>query len=137
MFIWQLGAWSPDKNKANGAAGCKFISHNFWLSHSLNVDVPTSHVLRPYITPSLLKQADPSQGSRDDLVLIDNDTPTPIVHQIERACAAHKYKAMVVKGIRRSDLPKIYRKAKVVIDWCMRGSERMPIEAALHGVGGR
>ena len=41
--------------------------------------------------------------------------------------------AIVVKGYKRSELPKLFRSAKVVVDWCMRGSERMPIEAVLNG----
>jgi len=133
MYIWQLGVWPANKNALSSKRGCQHLAHNFYLSHSNGVDIPLSQVIRPYITPSLVKSADESRGNRKDIVLIDNDTPGNIINDIERICKEINAVAIVVKGYKRSELPKLFRSAKVVVDWCMRGSERMPIEAVLNG----
>eukprot|EP00747_Dinoflagellata_sp_TGD_P170599 gnl/TRDRNA2_/TRDRNA2_202563_c0_seq1.p1 gnl/TRDRNA2_/TRDRNA2_202563_c0~~gnl/TRDRNA2_/TRDRNA2_202563_c0_seq1.p1 ORF type:complete len:408 (-),score=46.05 gnl/TRDRNA2_/TRDRNA2_202563_c0_seq1:63-1286(-) len=39
----------------------------------------------------------------------------------------------IVTGLSRDDVNKLMVKAKVVVDLCMRGSERLLLEAALHG----
>jgi hypothetical protein len=84
VYVWQLGATKG--NAERSMAGCKHIAHNFYLSHSNGVDVPSTHVIRPYITPSIVQHADESPGTRENLVLIDNDTPSTITSAVQRIC---------------------------------------------------
>lgn len=137
--------------------GCRVIAHNFWLGSNIfhgrkqkpgTVDALSAavgavkgellpeFVLRPFISPSLkvpLDQIKKSGGEREDLVLIDDDTPANVRKAILGYCKELGCKAIVVEGFARDELPKLFDRAKIVIDWCLIGSERMPIEASLHG----
>lgn len=70
----------------------------------------------------------------ENLILIDNDTPGNVVDKVKEICDVILCKTIFVSGFSRDDLVSLYLQAKVVLDWCMRGSERMPIEAVLRGV---
>jgi hypothetical protein len=52
---------------------------------------------------------------------------------VKRISRSEGAEVIVVSGFKRSELPSLYRRAKVVVDWCMRGTDRMPIEASLNG----
>lgn len=135
QFIWQLGSWNPNINKKNQDLGCGFISHNFWLASHLNINVPRSNILRPYITPTLIPKKNPVNVFRENLVLIDSDTPSNIIDLINLTCTKlSNCSFIVVNGFSRAELLQLFYRAKIVIDWCMRGTERMPIEAILNGV---
>jgi hypothetical protein len=132
VYVWQLGAITG--NARRSAEGCRHLSHNFYLSHSHEVDVPSTHVIRPFITPSIVRHANDSIWTRENLVLVDNDTPPRIINEVkQRISHSEGAEAIVVSGFKRSELPSLYRRAKVVVDWCMRGTERMPIEASVNG----
>ena len=76
----------------------------------------------------------PKRGKLGNVVLIDDDVPRNVVTSISATARKVNMTARVVKGVSQMELPELYQSAMVVIDWCMRGSERMPLEAALHGV---
>jgi hypothetical protein len=132
VYIWILAS-NRDMMKKLTASKCNALSHNYWLSHSLGIDIPTTSVLRPYVTPNLIPQAPTSRLLKENLILIDDDTPSKVINSIYQICRELKCTAIIIKGFTRAQLPPMYDRAKVVIDWCMRGSERMPIEAVLRG----
>jgi hypothetical protein len=133
VYIWEL-AHRTERVAAQRARGCHYISHNFALSRPPpnGVGVPRSSVLRPYITPSIVNAARSGHGHTNE-VLLDNDNPQEVVEATQAACALLKCTVIKVKGFERKQLPALYSRSKVVIDWCLVGSERMPIEAALYG----
>lgn len=136
VYIWVLAADNVSQIiPALSRSNCSMLSHNFWLSHALGVNLPAKSILRPYITPSLLPPAQiPLDLTlKENLILIDNDTPAHVVEKVVSTCVRLSCRAVVVRGFTRPQLLVVYRKAKIVIDWCMRGNERMPIEAVLHG----
>jgi hypothetical protein len=48
-------------------------------------------------------------------------------------CKALGCTTTVIDGMKQNELQTLYEKAKIVVDWCLVGSERMPIEAGLRG----
>lgn len=131
VYMWVLGA-TPEAMKLS-TSSCSILSHNFWLSRNFGVSVPATSILRPYITPSLLPQSPIDLSKKEDLILIDNDSPQDIVDSVLDFCDMFTCTAIVLRGFTREQLLPLYGRAKVVIDWCMRGTERMPVEAVLHG----
>lgn len=84
-------------------------------------------------------------GSRPDLVLIDHDVPAEVEAAARAACAAHGCECVRVGGDRRgpkeeaavtfsrAQVAQLLARAKLVVDWCLVGSERLAIEAVLCG----
>jgi hypothetical protein len=71
---------------------------------------------------------------KGNLILIDDDTPAHVKDAIFDHCVQLGCEAiLLVKGFKQTDLLALYDRAKIVLDWCMVGSERMPIEAGLRG----
>jgi len=80
-------------------------------------------------------------GSRPDLVLIDHDVPAEVEAAARAACAAHGCECVRVGGDRRgpkeeaavtfsrAQVAQLLARAKLVVDWCLVGSERLAIEA--------
>ena len=119
---------------------CKFISHSHWLSsYSSRVSIPEGFTIRPYISPSIVKfcqgaHTEPqSPVSSRSLVLVDSDSSGDVRMHAERAC--NRSQCTVVRVIRKSrlEVQQLLLSALVVIDWCMVGTERLPVEAALCG----
>eukprot|EP00854_Cymbomonas_tetramitiformis_P018817 gene18817-22482_t len=134
VYIYLLGPSKIDK-----ASGCAYIAHNFWLSYHANVNLTRDSVIKPYISPSLVASAHRALAIMGNtqtrkLVLLDDDNPKEIITYVGQCCVVLGCEALVVQGYARSELPELYTKSAVVVDWCMRGSERMSLEAALHGV---
>jgi len=141
--VWQLGSHPKMR--------CPYLHHNHWLAHHQGHDLPRERIITPYIAPHVVTQAvklvglnaydgeisevtTPKRGKLGNVVLIDDDVPRNVVTSISATARKVNMTARVVKGIPQMELPEVYQSAMVVIDWCMRGSERMPLEAALHGV---
>jgi hypothetical protein len=132
VHIWVLGASEHMLSKLS-KSNCSILSHNYWLSHNLGVNIPSTSVLRPYVASSVLPKTQTTLAMKRDLILIDNDSPLDVVDSIFHFCEDFGCTAVVVKDFTQPQLLLLYEKAKIVIDWCMRGNERMPIEAVLHG----
>lgn len=138
VYIWLL-AHKPDRGRL--ANGCKMFSHNFWLAGNHDstppdmapVEIPTDWVVRPYVSETLKPRDWNSSDKKENLVLIDNDSPDEIRAAVEGFCQELGCNATVVIHFQRSALPDLFDRAKIVIDWCMRGSERMPLESSLRG----
>jgi len=161
VYRWLLGTNMPQVGKSSLTNGCRLLSHNFWLGanpYSFQKNRPFNHkfwlgkkpysdhkqwhvgpalplesVLRPYITPSLVIPEENITIDKENLVLIDNDTPYHVKSALSKYCKELNCTATRVEGFARSALPALFNQAKIVVDWCMVGSERMPIESGLWG----
>ena len=135
VYIWILGANQQKMTQLVRSGECSLLSHNYWLSQNMGAHIPASSILRPYLSPSLLPHTPllHSLALKEDFILIDNDTPSTVVETIFTFCVEFPCTPVVAKGFTRPHLLGLYARAKVVVDWCMRGSERMPIEAVVHG----
>lgn len=105
------------------------------------------HVVHPYLTPSITLSA-PSivdgASVKRNLLLLNHDLgrvrpiptkPTLTMLQLANESArALGGSVALVEGLDQSELVPLYRAAKAVMGWCMQGSERIPLEAALYGV---
>ena len=132
VYIWVLRA-DEDKLFRLKQSGCLVVSHNHWISNILKLDGIANDIFTPYISPSLIPRKRLDLSLKEDLLLIDNDTPEYIVSLLDDICVSLGCEAVVVDGYKRVDLLVLYKKAKIVVDWCMLGTERMPIEAVLNG----
>lgn len=143
MYNWELATAQGNIERADG--GCEQISHTFFLSHQpyVPIDLPATSVIRPYITPSIVADSEGAlTHTKEDLILIDDDVPIGVTRAIQTVCnsikgcqiwkASGPNEAGVGKKTRK-ELAQLYRRAKIVVDWCMIGAERMPIEASLYG----
>jgi len=141
VYIWMLGARDKQAIEDFKRKGCKFLSHNFWLSHNIGVDIGQQFVLRPYISPNKIPKYLPNNDRRENLILVNgddvvmanvnDDTIRPVMAHCENTGDCE---VIFLKGFTREELMDLYQRAKVIIAMCMRGCERAPIEAALSGV---
>jgi hypothetical protein len=65
--------------------------------------------------------------------LVDNDVPDDVYQVIKAATAEANGRVLYLDNLNRTQMVDAYERAKVMIDWCMRGSERCPLESALYG----
>jgi len=138
--IWLLGSSNigPDE--------CPRLSHNHYLAHLASMRADS--ILYPYITPSIVTHAVQNAGllpdgsfqnlpdlasQKERIVLLDDDAVMDF-HGVSQQLKNANINVIVVTGYSRDDLLQLQLKAKVVVDLCMRGTERMPIESSLHGV---
>ena len=130
--------------------GCSYIHHLHWLAHNIGQNLPRDRIITPYIAPHHVEAAveraglnpltgdisvatTPLRAVKENIVLIDDDVPGHIQQHIIRLAQAHNGTGVVVKGFSKAQLGDLYLKAKLVFDYCMRGAERMPLEASLFG----
>jgi hypothetical protein len=137
VLVYQLAVQPRAVTDEKLAQGCHIISHNYWLSgnHGLNPD--NEYLIRPYVTPSIVRNVSTEVKNlvRKRLVLIDNDTPSVIIEtHIVPACKSLDLDWIIVQGFTRSAVNQLLNEAMIIIDWCVIGSERLPIEAVLNGV---
>ena len=77
---------------------------------------------------------------KEDIVLVDEDAGSfgnscgkQWFQDMTKTLGDHGFKTIRVHGFSRNQTLDLFKKAKFVLDNRMRGSERMGIEAALHG----
>ena len=114
------------------------------------IRLPSERVIHPYMSPYIVERAFHIAGLQHDglidyersliktkkrkLVLLDDDVPEDIKEALRRAARkTDGAEVKVVIGMGRDELLKAYEESMVIVDWCMRGSERCPLEAALFG----
>lgn len=122
--------------------GCAVLSHSHWLSrHGLPSGAAPLPVVRPYVTASTRAFCSGNGhvggglagAFKRELVLVDDDTPPQIVREVQRACHGLRCEVSVVRGKSATEVRQLLSRAKVVVDWCMVGVERLPLEAVLCG----
>lgn len=145
VFVWQLGATNHRMVHRNQQAGCHYASHNFWLSHDLGVNVPPSHVLLPYLSPTksynqtIFNDNNNQLQRRQDLILTNahDDVKSPEMVALHKYASANNHTNLTVVqvlGFTTAQLLDLYERAKIVVAFCMRGSERTPLEAVQRGL---
>lgn len=110
--------------------GCTPIAHNALIGERFRAPV-----VRPYTRPSTselcrsVRAAESGASSSTvaprDLILLDNDNPPAVRDALPSAIWVHNFT--------KAGVHELLRRAVVIIDWTMVGSERLPIEALLCG----
>mmetsp|Transcript_19352 Transcript_19352/g.28983 ORF Transcript_19352/g.28983 Transcript_19352/m.28983 type:complete len:769 (+) Transcript_19352:151-2457(+) len=135
VFIYQLG---QNDAREKVRQGCRYISHNFYLSKQNGIDVPRSHVIIPYMNVRKTHFGPIDNSRRENIIIlnhIDNDgAGWEQVNQDLMSYCIGVCNVIRPKGMSALELNDLYSRSKVIIATCMRGSERMPIEAALAGL---
>lgn len=127
-----------------------------------HVRIPMQRILTPYISTTFVEEAlsygglstktglinyhewslkdeKLNQHGRNNVVLIDGDVPGAVLDIIKSTASnlfihSQGVEVIVLQNFNRTELMSLYKRAKVIVDWCMPGSERCPLEAALYGV---
>jgi hypothetical protein len=148
-YMWILSSRARRSNWRTLQRGCRLLSHNAHLARDTLAGVTLTRAwqLHPYVTPSLAAHCRASMARRHTLrpdassvpalplVLLDSDTPAEIRQRVHTACAGDRRlcDAVHVTNVSRTRVRHLLERASVVVDWCMVGSERMVLEAALCG----
>eukprot|EP01038_Epipyxis_sp_PR26KG_P008270 gene8270-11195_t len=134
--------------------GWRYISHNHYLSNftyeNKTMFLPLERIIHPYISDSIVHEAvefaglDSSDGSisyhssiistmKKNLVLIDDDAGIECNEGVKQAAEAAGGEGKIAVQLSPQQMIEHFKQAKVIVDWCMRGSERSPMEASLFG----
>lgn len=147
VFVWLLGTNMTCQH------GVRYLAHNLRLANftfdGKHVSLPLERVIHPYISPPLVHHAQKVSALNDDgsisyhlsklvlkkenLILTDSDVPVGVLNVLHEVANMSGFKVIHLKGLNNAQIIDAYERGKVVIDWCMRGSERCPMEAVLHG----
>jgi hypothetical protein len=142
LFVWLLAHY-------RGCTKARFISHNHFLTTFEGIRLPKERIIHPYLSIPIVEQAVKLAGlsndgsisyrksqlkSKKNIVLIDDDCPYGIMDVIKNSARKAGGTAKVLTQMNQTEIIRAYQSAKVVVDWCMRGSERCPLEASLFGV---
>lgn len=139
VYIWQLAHRTITAN-------CQYFAHTDWLRNDFNLHMEPWRLVRPYLSKDFyqismdlgflkyngsidVKTASPR---KKNLILVDNDTPRDVTNYLRQRFIG-RAAITVVEGFSVSALHALYTEAKVVVDWCLVGAERVPIEASLFG----
>ena len=116
---------------------CAVMVHSFWMGTNVTrTRVPRALIVRPYIPGPMVSacNAERETALRENLVLIDDDSNASVISALQHACSdGLNCTTTVVKGYSRAEVLRKTLRAKVVVDFCMIGTERMPVEAVLCG----
>lgn len=147
VFVWILANYLGCKS------GVRYISHNRFLTNytfdDKYVRLPLERVINPYISQPIVKHAMKFSGLHSDgsiayhrsqlhlvkanVVLTDNDISPGVFDVVRRVADKMGVKVINLMELNSTQLTQAYEQSKIIIDWCMRGSERCPMEAALYG----
>jgi hypothetical protein len=150
IFIYLLANYMGCKPSDGNV---RYISHNEYLSNFIyngqQIKLPRERIIHPYLSLPFFEKAfnraslhhngiilyskSELKYVKERLVLIDNDVPFSVVDIIKKAAINAGGSAIVLESLSQDEIIEAYEKGIVVIDWCMRGSERCPLEAALFG----
>lgn len=121
----------------------RYIAHNEYLRDLYHV--PKYRLIRPYLSPLIIDIAKKYRENitkynistnvyKENHVLIDSDVPAFIHKIVKRVTLKLGGSQKVIRLLSSNQIIEQYKKAKIIVDWCMRGSERCPLEATLFGV---
>lgn len=144
VFVYVLASYLGCHEK-----GIRFIAHNFHLANFQGLRLPRERVIHPYVSEHIIERAMNRAGLQHDgsisyqrsqlkttkkkLVLIDNDLPEFVYRVIKKASEDAGGSYIILNELEASQLEEVYDQGMIMVDWCMRGSERCPLEAALYG----
>mmetsp|Transcript_22744 Transcript_22744/g.37657 ORF Transcript_22744/g.37657 Transcript_22744/m.37657 type:complete len:447 (+) Transcript_22744:52-1392(+) len=143
VYIWLLRTRTKEENDLDLRLGCQLLSHTFWASHANDVQLPRNRIIRSYITPQVLAENNasvidesmrhPARRKEERLVLLNHEVTPVMKIAIEDSCIQHNCTVIQVKGFTRLEVPLLLRRATMLIEPCMMGSERTAIEAVIQG----
>lgn len=143
VFIWKLGSVHNRGHDTLAGQrryiqdGCKYLSHDHFLTSVEELKISEDKILLPYMSPPKShSKIVVSNVNRKRLIIVNGHDPSSQNgDQVKRYCStgAHKCKVIVLEGFNTTELLDLYQTAMIVVGFCMRGSERSPIEAALAG----
>lgn len=139
VFMWQLANHPINPS-------CHYFVHTDWFRSDFNMNLPATRLVRPYLSRDFYQPAidvgflqyngsidtTVAEKHKRNLILVDNDTPDEITEYL-KSYFYGRATITVVSGFTVSELHIQYIQAKVVVDWCLVGAERVPIEASLFG----
>jgi hypothetical protein len=148
IFVWLLADYLGCRDN-----GIRYLSHNQFLSNftyeGKKIIIPKERIIHPYISIPIVERAHNIAGLERDgtilyhrsqlvtvkrnIVLTDDDIPYEVRVLVNQAAEKNSGKVINLSGLNRTELLSAYESGKIVIDWCMRGSERCPLEASLFG----
>jgi hypothetical protein len=148
VFIWLLADYLGCRDD-----GIRYISHNQYLSNftyeNKILKLPIERIIHPYISIPIVELARTVAGLdhlgnivyqksaikqiKENIVLTDDDIPGNIRQIIMTAARQAGGSDINMANMPLDKLLQSYQRSKIVIDWCMRGSERCPLEASLFG----
>jgi hypothetical protein len=140
VFIWQLQVPRGDgRIKSNVATGCHYLSHNFYsMSIVMDVRVPRSHILIPYIRREKAYFGPIKNDQREDIILFNHIHPgqnNATYTKVHTYCKTEsKCQVILLENFSVQEINDLYQRAKIIIGECLLGSERSIIEAVLAGV---
>jgi len=135
--------WLLADHNVDGDDDCERVSHADFLLSKGGPRLPHSMII-PYLTPGIVDGAQSMAGlttegefhdldkmmrGKEDLIIVDDDAYTIVLPYLEHLNA----KVVKISGMNHQQLNVLNLRSKVVIDWCMRGLERAPLEASLFG----
>ena len=136
VAIYLLSDMSVESNQRFLDAGCHLIAHSYWLStregaHIKN-DLPMSNVIRPYMHDRMkILCKNPLNKRRSNglpSVLIDNDVSDAV-----KKVLLKRVHSVVVEKKTPAQVEQLLQSARIVVDECMVGVERLPVEAVMCG----
>ena len=144
VFVYVLAAY-----RGCHRPNIHFISHNHYLLNFEDLHMPKERLIHPYLNENFTSlahlrglQHDGSisysklryRAKKKNLILVDDDVPESVKRIIQGEVESLGGKILVLSGLNQEQLIDAYESAKMVTDWCMRGSERCMLEASLFGV---
>lgn len=137
-YLLSTGLKGPASVAQKVAQGCKLVAHNFCTGSAkfigAEVSLPAHQHVHLYVTPSRADFCNRDYSKQKEaLVLLDDDNPMDVQAETHAACKQLGCRAVLVQSMTFEQVQELLVKAMVVIDWCMVGSERMPLEASMCG----
>lgn len=148
IYVWLLADYIGCRDK-----DIRYIVHNKYLSHftyqNVKLSLPRESIVHPYVSVPIIERAISVAGLEHDgsiykaaselremkknTLLIDNDVPFDVLEVLKQSAEAAGGQYIFLDGLDKEGIMKAYEEGKIVVDWCMRGSERCPLEASLFG----
>lgn len=132
VYIWMLGQLPDNEIKKRRDKGCQFVSHNFWLQEEFGLQ--RKHTFLPYVGSWAVTYGKVVNDKRENLIVVNShDKGGTYGNVINAYCEKHQCSVVKPRGLNQMQLIDLYDRTKIIFASCMRGSERMVLEATLHG----
>jgi hypothetical protein len=159
VFVYVLADYIGCRSGVRYISHNQYLSNWTFYEHGNHIKdiiLPRERVIHPYLSAPIIERAKKRAALQDDgsilyqqshikdvkrnIILIDNDVPDRIhrcitysIKEINKRNPQMQAKEVMLSHMDHDEIMHAYESGKIVIDWCMRGSERCPMEAALYG----
>jgi hypothetical protein len=143
VYVYLLAAYRGCKKD-----GLHYIAHNHFLLNFETLRMTKERLVHPYLNENFTQMAHQRgllhdgallyskmrhRGKKRNLILVDDDVPESVKRIFKHVAESLGGESLVLTGLKHDELLEAYESAKMVTDWCMRGSERCVLEASLFG----